>query len=213
MKKNTINISNKNNIKKTENQIYINRKWTKIKEFSCLYDSFIFIYTFCIRNEINFKLNNNLSVIDIIQEDILKAILIQLDNGIWDIIDKYIANYNFLNINYKEYNTINQLFELFNKIDIFCFKYISKEGCNKCLFSENKVNYLNPKINYDLAYFNLFSFERLIYFLLKNDIYICPKKMTKLLMKILKIIIKLLKICPNFIFIGFDLSLPEDLLM
>ena len=60
-------------------------------------------------------------------------------------------------------------------MDIFSFKYISKEGCNKCLFSENKVNYLNPIINYDLTYINLFSIEQLIYFLLKNDIYICPK--------------------------------------
>lgn len=75
------------------------------------------------------QLNTNLNVFDLISDDIINLDIDDLDNGIWNIIDKYKENYLFLKEYYKQENSITQLFEKFNNNDIFCFKYYSIEGC------------------------------------------------------------------------------------
>ena len=76
---------------------------------------------------------------------------------------------------------------------------------------------MNPIINYDLTYIDLYSIEHFIYFWLKNDIYICPKygygQDDKNINENVKNYYKIIEnsLFPKFIFIGFNLSLPEDL--
>ena len=92
-----------------------------------------------------------------------------MDNGIWNIIDRYKNNYNFLNILYKNENTLNQLLYLFNNNKKFCISYLSNEGCNICLAIKKDNKYLSTLINFDYNYIKMFTIEQLIYFNLKND--------------------------------------------
>ena len=107
-----------------------NRKWFIFDNFSCLLDSFFLIFTFIIKNKIhNINIanhNNDFELFNIISEKLLNSSNEKLNKRIWNICEKYKANYLFLNDNYKQEDTINQLFNKFNN---FCFKYIANEGC------------------------------------------------------------------------------------
>ena len=48
---------------------------------------------------------------------------IGLNNGIWQIINRYKNNYPFLE-NVQEYYTIKQLFDKFEKIEKFCLNIL-----------------------------------------------------------------------------------------
>ena len=58
---------------------------------------------------IEFK-NYIVDLYNMISEDILNLNETELNNGIWNIIDRYKNNYEFLKQEYQEYNTIRQLF-------------------------------------------------------------------------------------------------------
>ena len=197
----------------------INRKWLKYNNYSCRYDAFLFIYVFIIREEI-LKINNNdinsiLNIFNLISEDIIKASVEVLNEGIWKIIDNYKINYPFLNEYYKNEYTINQLFYLLNNNEIFCIKYLSVEGCNKCLITNKDIKFLSSIINFDDKYIDNFSIQDLIYFNLKNDVYVCPKcgylndKIIDINIKNYYKIVNNISL-PNFIFIGFEFCKPED---
>ena len=102
---------------------------------------------------------NNIDILNLISNDIIKLNNSELNLGIWRIIDNYKENYPIFKKYYKEENSITQLFEILNNNDIFCFKYNSIEGCSICTPSINKTNYLNSIILYDINYLNLFNIE------------------------------------------------------
>lgn len=116
----------------------------------------------------------NIEIIDIIADDIINSTSKGANSKIWDFIDKYKKNYDFLLLNYKDFNTIMQLFEIFIRNEFFCFKYYTFEGCSNCTPSKNKENFLNPIINYDIDSLKKYSIEQFIYYKLKNDIFVCP---------------------------------------
>ena len=92
---------NLNNNKKTDIkidksekiEINIKRKWLQFNRYSCRYDSFIFIYTFLIRlylEKHNLLINNQfIELYNVISEDILSMDELELNNGIWQILNRY----------------------------------------------------------------------------------------------------------------------------
>ena len=98
----------------------------------------------------------------------------------------------------------------------YCFKYLSNEGCSFCTSPNLKECYLNSVINCILNYIKLFNIEQLIYYNLKNDIYVCPKCGYNTEGKIVDANIKnyfktIIKVFPpKYIFISFYLSNDND---
>ena len=97
-----INLNNsiENNIKVENNEnseFNLKRKWLKFNQYSCRYDSFIFIYTFLIRLYLikqNLVINNSfIELYNIISEDILNMDELELNNGIWNLLNRYKKNY------------------------------------------------------------------------------------------------------------------------
>ena len=115
------------------------------------------------RNNSDFK-NSILDLYNIISEDILNLNESELKN----IIDRYKHNYKFLKQEYQEYNTIRQLFDKFEKNDLFCFKYNCIEGCTNCMSPLQSEKYLSPLFCFDNSYIHLFTITGLIYNQLKN---------------------------------------------
>ena len=108
--KSTQNIINKSIL---NNDINNNIKWLVYDSYSCRYDSFLFIYIFCIKRlleENNKYINDNIQIINIISNEILNANYNGVNLKIWDIIDKNKKNYEFLLYNNKDFNTIMQFF-------------------------------------------------------------------------------------------------------
>ena len=150
------NIEENNNINKNEKLnippiMKENRKWLKFNQFSCRYDSFFLFYTFIIKLHYfkhNINLNHNIpELYDLISEEILNCDEKKLEEGIWIIIQKYVKNYPFLQNGFQEYYTINQLFDKFENIESFCFKYSCIEGCSNCIPSKESIKYLSPVIS------------------------------------------------------------------
>lgn len=190
----------------------------KYNNFSCRYDSFFLIYSFIIKNSLTSnknEINSNLEILNLISDEILTLNSYNLNNGIWDIIDKYKSNYDFLKISYKNENTINKLLHILNNNKNFCISFLSNEGCNKCLINKSEKKFLSAVINYDINYLHTFNIEQLIYFNLKNDIFICPfcgysnDKIIDINNKSYFKIINNINF-HNFLFIGFDLSTNND---
>ena len=101
-----------------------------------------------------------------------KKSLIEILNKNSLITYRYKTNYNYLKVCYKEFNTINQLFDLFLKKELFCFKYNILEGCSHNM--SQREDYLSNVLFYDNILIDLYIIEELIYFRLKNDNNICP---------------------------------------
>ena len=75
----------------------INKKWLKYNNYNCRNDSFFFLYIFIMNDDLlNIKNNKIIKIFNIISNDILKAGIKELNEGIWNINDKYKTNYNFL---------------------------------------------------------------------------------------------------------------------
>ena len=202
------------------NKIPQSRKWLKFNRYSCRYDTFFFIYTFAIQpklmkdqgksSNIFIDLYNNIS------NDILNLNDKDLDKGIWFIIDRYKHNYDFLNYNYQEYNTVRQLLDKFEKNDNFCFKYSCIEGCTNCLQPNHSEKYLSPIFVFDNNYINMYNLTGLIYNQLKNTNSVCYNcgYLNGLIIdeNIKNYYVTILKVqCPKFILVGFEFSLAEDL--
>ena len=87
-KKTNINIENSE-----KSEINIKRIWLKFNRYSCRYDSFLFIYTFLIRlylEKHNLLLNDPfIKLYNIISEDILNMDELELNNRIWQILNRY----------------------------------------------------------------------------------------------------------------------------
>ena len=211
-----INKKNINKIKETNK-----RKWLSFNNFSCRYDTFTFIYTFSIKNILTFN-ENNIGVNEIIElynnitNDILSLTEDELNRGIWNIIDRYKKNYQFLNQGYQEYYTIRQLFNNFDGNEQFCFKYTCLEGCTNCMSPKETLKYLPVVISFDNNYIHMFDIVGLIYNHLKNSNSVCFKcgyKEDYIIDENIKnyytVITKVE--CPKIIIIGFEFSLPEDL--
>ena len=216
-------IKHKNNNKISFNdlneELNKNLNWLIYNSFSCRYDSFFFIYIFHMQNILKLNrifFNENFEIINIIANDIINSSTKGVNSKIWEFIDRYKNNYDFLSINYKDFNTIIQLFEILNRNEFFCFKYYSLEGCSICTPSTNKVNFLNPIFNYDIESLKLYSIDQFIYYKLKNDIYVCPKCGYNKEQKIVDVNVKnyfktIYHVdCPFFIFVSFDFSDVED---
>ena len=167
------------------------------------------------RNRTDYK-NYILDLYNMVSQDILNLNESELNNGIWHIIDRYKHNYEFLQQEYQEYNTIRQLLDKFEKNDLFCFKYNCIEGCTKCIPSIQSEKYLPQVLCFDNNYINMYSIIGLIYDHLKNTNSVCYKygyykeKIIDENIKNYYIIITKVE-CPLFIMIGFEFSLPEDL--
>ena len=120
-----------------------------------------------------------------------------------------------MKISYKNENTINKLLHILNNNKNFCISFLSNEGCNKCLINKSEKKFLSAVINYDINYLHTFNIEQLIYFNLKNDIFICPfcgysnDKIIDINNKSYFKIINNINF-HNFLFIGFDLSTNND---
>ena len=112
-----INELNKN----SDNNIIKNKNWFKYNLYSCRYDSFFLVYCYTIKPKL---LDLNLEEIEIFKLISNDIISLNEEFGIWEIINEYKSNYNFLYIYYQHKNTCNQLFEVFNKNHNFCFKLI-----------------------------------------------------------------------------------------
>ena len=163
--------------KKVEHQeinINKNRKWFKLNNFSCRYDTFTYIYTFAIKpilDKNSLLVKHNYEIVNFfnnLSTDILKLNAENLLKGIWNILDNYKANYPFINNGYKQYYSIFQLFSCLEKNPLFCFKYKSTEGCSVCTNPKTEEIFLSPIINFDIVYINLFNIEGLIKNFLKN---------------------------------------------
>ena len=203
-----------------KNNIVSSRKWLKFNRYSCRYDTFFLIYTFVVRlylMNINTEFKNY--IVDLynkISEDILNLNETELNNGIWNIIDIYKYNNEFLKQEYQEYNTIRQLLDKFEKNDLFCFKYSCIEGCTNCIPPIQSEKYLPPIFCFDNNYIHMFTITGLIYNQLKNTNSVCYKcgyfKEKIIDENIKNYYITITKVqCPLFIMIGFEFSLPEDL--
>ena len=218
--------SNEDNNKESEqqmpliNNILSSRKWLKFNRFSCRYDTFFLIYAFVIKSYLmKIKIDCNNYILDLynmVSQDILNLNESELNNGIWHIIDRYKHNYEFLQQEYQEYNTIRQLLDKFEKNDIFCFKYNCIEGCTNCIPPIQSEKYLPPVLCFDNNYINMYSISGLIYYHLKNTNSVCYKcgyyKEKIIDENIKNYYISITKVeCPQFIMIGFEFSLPEDL--
>ena len=76
-----------------DNELYIHINWLKFNANICRYDSFFFLYIFCINYELNKDdINNNILIYNIISDEILKLSSEELNKGIWVLIDKYKTN-------------------------------------------------------------------------------------------------------------------------
>ena len=92
------------------------RKWLAYNNFSCRYHTFFCIYIFIIKSEINSSNNeDNINLYNLISDDILNTTISWLKAGIWNILNRYKNNYDFLSISFKEKNTIFQLFNPLEK--------------------------------------------------------------------------------------------------
>ena len=119
-------------------------KWLKYSSNSCRYDTFSFIYNFCLSNFINSnldKLNNKIKEIN----DIMLKLFDKPDNQNRNILWKYCIN-NKIDINetsidnknlivdkgYGREGYIIQLFSIFRNNEYFCIKERRKETCLLC---------------------------------------------------------------------------------
>ena len=204
------------------NIINKNRKWFKLNNFSCRYDTFMFIYTFAIKPNLEkndcLKMDNYeiVKFFNILSNDILKLNTETLGKGIWNILDNYKANYSFINDGYKQYYSIFQLFFRLEKNPLFCFKYKSIEGCSNCTNAKTEEIFFSPIINFDTVYINMFNIEGLIKNFLKNENSVCSKCgyfNDKIIdendKKYFRIITNI--DYPLFFFIGFDFSIISDI--
>ena len=86
------------------NNIVCSRKWLKFNRYSYRYDTLFLIYTFLVRYylmNINTEFKNYIiDLYNMILEDILNLNESELNNGIWNIIDRYKNNYEFLKQEY-----------------------------------------------------------------------------------------------------------------
>ena len=106
---NDFNTSTTENINDNIVNIYINLKFLKYRQNSCRYDTFFYMYILIIKSYLEtnkIQLNTNLNVFDLISDNIINLDIDDLDNGIWNIIDKYKENYPFLKEYYKQENSI-----------------------------------------------------------------------------------------------------------
>ena len=87
-----------------------------------------------------------------------------------DVIDNHKTTYNFLNENYKEQNTIFQLFSQLNKNELFCFKYCCVEECNQCNINKTTESFLIPIMTFGLNNNCNSNIKELIYSNFKNDL-------------------------------------------
>ena len=55
---------------------------------------------------------------------------LEFNNGILYILNRYKKNYLFLENGYREFYNGEQLFEKFEKLEEFCFKYACIDGCS-----------------------------------------------------------------------------------
>ena len=78
------------------------------------------------------KENNIIKIYDITSD--LKEIGINdLNDGIWNVLNKYKSNeLNLTFYDYKDYYTIMQLLDIFKNINYFCIQY--NEGCKFKLY-------------------------------------------------------------------------------
>ena len=171
---NVISDSNDNEIFDRDNidNIQKNRKWLKLHNYSCRYNVFMLLFTYTIKLYLNLddkKKDDNiyLSLFNSLTNEILNITNEELDNGVWNLLDKYKINYPFIIQGFKQYYSITQLFSKFEKDKRFCIKYSAMEGCSNCIVGKNVEFFLNPIINFDNA--NLFIYgniEQMIYLLL-----------------------------------------------
>ena len=123
---------------------------------------------------------------------------------------------NFYNRNIKNIIQLDQLLDKFEKNDLFCFKYNCIEGCTNCIPLIQSEKYLPPIFCFDNNYISMYSIKGLIYDQLKNTNSVCYKcgyyKEKIIDENIKNYYISITKVgCPQFIMIGFEFSLPEDL--
>ena len=198
------------------------RKWLRLSSCSCRYDTFMFLYTFIIKLILEKKMDKNYSETNImylynnISKEILQLNNNELNEGIWNIIDHYKENYSFLLEGYKQYYSITQLFSKLEKNSLFCIKYVSNEGCSNCTNPKISENYLNPIINFDNIYINIFNISDLIKNLIKNETSVCPncgyykdKIIDENDKKYYRIVTHVE--FPMFLFIGFDFEIGSDI--
>ena len=209
-------------IKDNKNLINLRRKWLKLFSYSCRYDTFMFLYTFIIKlilekkRELINSETDSLNLYNNMSKEILQLTDKELDNGIWNIIDNYKGNNSFLHYGYKQYYSITQLFTKFEKNSLFCIKYISQEGCSNCTKQKTYEKYLNPIINFDNSYINMFNITDLIKNLIKNETSVCPKcgyYNEKIIDENDKNYYRIVTNVefPMFLFIGFDFSIGADI--
>ena len=172
-----------------------------------------------ILDKVIFENNENYDIINfynILSLDILKLNNKELNEGIWNILNRYKENYPFIKAGYKQYYSITQLFSNFEKNPIFCFKYYSLEGCSFCTEAIQKETFLSPIFNFDNIYINQFNIVDLIKNFLKNENSTCPKcgyYNDKIIdennLTYYKTISKIEY--PKFLFIGFDFAIGSDI--
>ena len=181
----------------------------------------MFLYTFIIKLnlyhidiETNVK-NNIINFYNNISSDILKISNNDLNDGIWEILDRYKENYQFINEGYKQYLSITQLFCNFQNNHIFCLKYYPFDGCSICTEGKTNEIFLKPIINFDNIYIHMYNIKELIKNNIKNETTNCPncgyfegKKLDENNLTHYKIIAKVEY--PKFIFISFDFAIESD---
>ena len=120
-------ISAKDNIKKNLSN---NRKWLKYNSFSRRHDSFFFIYSFAIYEDV--KDIKNIDVINgynMISKALLKMNSEELNNGIWRILNIYKnSKFDLSKKGFKKFYTIIQHIENFRNLEMFCINYTLIEG-------------------------------------------------------------------------------------
>ena len=87
---------------------------------------------------------------------------LELNNGIWLILNRYEKNYPFFEYVFQEYYTIKQLFDKFQKIEEISFQYTCIEGFSNCTQGTQSTKFLSPLIYYFINYINMYQIEDLI---------------------------------------------------
>ena len=160
-----------------ENKIF----WFNNINFSCRYDSFIFVFYFqiCdyIKNNIPKNLWNNeinsiielCSKIDFNNSDVFKK-------GFWNFCYNNFENsLNILDDNFgvRQLYHIQSIFTWFNNNPIFCFKYKEIEKCMLCKINNIKIKFSNSYISIDINEINYDKLEDIVYNKFNTNISAC----------------------------------------
>ena len=111
-------------------------------------------------------------------KEILKLDLIGLNDGIWNLIEKFkTSNFDLSKVGFKEYYTILKHLENMKNNKYFCIKYKIMKGCStpKCVETSTNYEFFSSTINFNEEYILQYNVFNLIEILFSNINTYCTK--------------------------------------